>query len=392
MQPSKSILEWLTAERIAQVQDAGLDHGRIVEIVSGYALAAGTPAYNVHIEGQLVVPPESVAVQAELAGAKLWQRRYRQDGNMTGQVYVGPRSIVFYEFRSSMQIHEEDLGIIYARKPPPSPHPPVTISVASLDEAEVQRWISFARTAVQPVQSEGRAFVLTDAGHGLELTSVGVAGVGFEAGNYQADIVVGHARITEEIAAVKPAGRVVILNGPPGTGKTYFVRALMEALPQAMFIVIPSGMVGELSSPAFMKVLADQRSGATRPTVLILEDSDTVLAKRAADNMNPLSTLLNLSDGILGHMLNLFIVATANTKSAELDPAVVRKGRLLAHLRFREFHNEDAFAVHRRLSGAQLSYEDFKTVTRDRKLTLAELYTLGDEGPEQSEPPAIGFQ
>ena len=53
-----------------------------------------------------------------------------------------------------------------------------------------------------------------------------------------------------------------------------------------------------------------------------MEDADATLATRQIDNVGRLSDLLNMSDGILGEMADLRIIATTNAKSTEIDEAV----------------------------------------------------------------------
>jgi hypothetical protein len=68
--------------------------------------------------------------------------------------------------------------------------------------------------------------------------------------------------------------------------------------------------------------------------VVILEDAESLLMQRGADNQENLSNLLNISDGFLGEMLKLHVICTINCPMDKIDPAILRPGRLLA---MREF-------------------------------------------------------
>src|SRR5690606_35881131 len=65
--------------------------------------------------------------------------------------------------------------------------------------------------------------------------------------------------------------------------------------------------------------------------VLILEDADDVLAPREQTNMAGIHSILNLTDGILGKILNVRIIATTNALAKSLDRAIIRPGRLCVH-------------------------------------------------------------
>jgi hypothetical protein len=65
--------------------------------------------------------------------------------------------------------------------------------------------------------------------------------------------------------------------------------------------------------------------------VVILEDSDAALMTRGSDNREQVSAILNLSDGMLADFLRLQIICTINCSAADIDPALLRPGRLLCH-------------------------------------------------------------
>ena len=98
------------------------------------------------------------------------------------------------------------------------------------------------------------------------------------------------------------------------------------------FYFIPTSTMGVLSKPEFIGFWADQRrSHSNRNFVVILEDSDAALMTRGSDNREQVSAVLNLSDGMLADFLRLQIICTINCSAAEIDPALLRPGRLLCH-------------------------------------------------------------
>ena len=137
---------------------------------------------------------------------------------------------------------------------------------------------------------------------------------------------------------------LTILEGPPGCGKTYFIRNLVarHAGTHRFYFMTPDD-IGLLGSPEFIGFWSDQRKRFTDlQCVLIIEDSEKALRPRANDNRNLVSNLLNYSDGLLGDFMNLQILCTINCKSTDLDPALLRPGRLVAHRIFSRLNREEA--------------------------------------------------
>jgi len=142
----------------------------------------------------------------------------------------------------------------------------------------------------------------------------------------------------------KPSG-VTILRGEPGTGKTSFIRHLISKLRRShRFYYLPLQQSNLLTSPGMVHFWAEENEGKRprRKKVIILEDSESLLLPRAADNREHLSDLLNISDGLLGEFLQMQIICTVNCDIDELDPAITRRGRLLAHRLFRRLDRAEA--------------------------------------------------
>lgn len=60
------------------------------------------------------------------------------------------------------------------------------------------------------------------------------------------------------------------------------------------------------------------------------------------NSYSPVSTLLNLADGLLSDCLNIQIVCSFNTDLSMVDKALMRKGRLIAKYEFKELEVEKA--------------------------------------------------
>ncbi|HEU5385994.1 MAG TPA: AAA family ATPase [Streptosporangiaceae bacterium] len=87
------------------------------------------------------------------------------------------------------------------------------------------------------------------------------------------------------------------------------------------------------SEPGYLMDVAigyDDEDEDTPPwRLLLLEDCDELIRSQAGQ---PLSRLLNLTDGMLGQGRKVLVAITTNEDLRQLHPAVVRPGRCLAHI------------------------------------------------------------
>lgn len=222
---------------------------------------------------------------------------------------------------------------------------------------------------------KGMVFTLAKTMHGYDIRSIGLAGSPIERSNYNKEVLTAYDHIVEDLNSEAPSGRISIMAGPPGTGKTYLIRSLLSEVPKAAFVIVPPHLVEELGSPEILPSLAAAKSEMNGPIVMILEDADQCLVPRRANtkdgNMNAISSLLNLGDGILGSVLDLRIVATTNAKEIEMDPAIKRPGRLSQYILVGSLDAAEASQVLYRLTS--------KKVAADQPMTLAEAYLKARE-------------
>ena len=100
--------------------------------------------------------------------------------------------------------------------------------------------------------------------------------------------------------------------------------------------------------------------------VIVAEDCERVLVD-SQSRSNVTSNILNLTDGVLAEIYNCGLLATFNTNICNLDPALVRPGRLFLDYELKALTVEE--------SNIFLEYKN-STKRVDKEMTLAELFSI----------------
>ena len=134
-------------------------------------------------------------------------------------------------------------------------------------------------------------------------------------------------------SSLKKAGGITILDGPPGTGKSTLIAQLMRRFYRThIFYVLSVGQHEALSNAGMVNFWQDQNVRyPSEVKVIIMEDAEKILLQRRSDNNEAVSALLNIADGLLGQMLRVHVLCTLNQGMEELDPAILRPGRLRSY-------------------------------------------------------------
>jgi hypothetical protein len=228
-----------------------------------------------------------------------------------------------------------------------------------------------------PVSQAREVFVITKRGGDLYLDSIGMGAIELERENYDPESIENYDYVVGELKSTSPAGRLVLLAGPPGTGKTFMIRGFVGDVDKGTFVVVPPNMIAELGSPEIAPLLIEEKRRG-EPIILILEDADEALIKRtkeSGDKLPIISSVLNLGDGILGSLLDVRVIATTNAPKVRLDTAITRAGRLLKQITLDRLELKQAAQVFERLTDKALDNET-RGEWGDKKASLADVYAL----------------
>lgn len=191
--------------------------------------------------------------------------------------------------------------------------------------------------------------------------------------NYNDDLP--HDKIIEFLKSNNSG--LILLHGEPGTGKTTYIRHLMYELKGRHFMVMDASVFRYITDASFIDLLLDNKNA-----VIILEDCETMLSDRMTTGNQMLSTLLNLSDGIIGDSMNFKFICTFNAPIGKLDQAIQRKGRMKVKYEFKKLTAEKTHAL-----GEKLGFNIPKT----ESLPLSEIFNYNEDNGKEKETKKIGF-
>lgn len=152
------------------------------------------------------------------------------------------------------------------------------------------------------------------------------------------------------------ADNLCILHGPPGSGKSNYLKHLISMTDKRV-IYIPPSMLTVLSQPSFVSYMLSNRD-----SVLLIEDAEEVIS---TDRNSATQNLLGMTDGFLKDSLSLKIICTVNCDIGQIDPALLRKGRLHFEYLFDKLTKDEAQKL---VDFCGLGYEV------EEAMTLAEVF------------------
>lgn len=176
--------------------------------------------------------------------------------------------------------------------------------------------------------------------------------------NYNTKCVGALEKLMDKETIPEQAGKLILLHGKPGTGKTSLIRSLAykwKDWAKFEYIVDAEMFLGDA---AYMTQVIMEDTDKYR--IIVLEDCGGLIKEYAQQATLGMARLLNLADGILGQGQRIAFVITTNEPMSKLEPAVTRPGRCLAEIHVDSFPENEA--------SKWLGYRV------DEPMTLAEMY------------------
>lgn len=168
---------------------------------------------------------------------------------------------------------------------------------------------------------------------------------------------------------------IVILHGEPGTGKSSLIRHLAASNPDVKFCLMEQTLLSSVSNGAFIDWLYERKD-----SVLIVEDCEVLLQSNGVRS-NLLTNLLNISDGMLGDGLNIKFICTFNTDLRNIDPALLRKGRLKIKYEVKKLNADKVKAI----------FDKYEINAEAKDLPLSDIYNINTDNGNKDNTKRVGF-
>ena len=196
--------------------------------------------------------------------------------------------------------------------------------------------------------------------------------------NYGEEFQEFHDKMVDSLKT-KTSG-LYLFSGPPGTGKSSYIKYLTTCDIGRKIVYIPGGMIQQLVSPDMVPLLIENKN-----IILVIEDAEKALISREVSaDTDMVQTILNLTSGFLGDAANVSIIATFNTDKENIDQALLRKGRLKLSYEFNKLSLENTIKLAKSLN--------HNTSGITEGMSLADIYHMEDQpGYEKPEEKRVGF-
>lgn len=164
---------------------------------------------------------------------------------------------------------------------------------------------------------------------------------------------------------------LILFYGEPGTGKSSIIKKLIVDCDDNEFVFCDSRILAGMNPSKFISWVVDNPG-----MVIVLEDCEKLLASRDTSNNSVMSMILNITDGVIADVLGIKLICTFNTDIANIDKALLRKGRLSIKYCFNKLDVEKCKAIN----------PEAKTA-----MSLADLFNDKENDYSQKKTKKIGF-
>lgn len=153
---------------------------------------------------------------------------------------------------------------------------------------------------------------------------------------------------------------VLVLLGTPGTGKSTFLKYLLQRMQKSALVTYDTGI---LEKDYLFGEFMEGNHGS-----LVMEDADAFLEARSTGN-TLMHKFLNVGDGLVSSAAKKIIFTTNLESQDNIDPALLRPGRCYAVVNFRQLTRDESKTFMK-------EYDDSFDLTglTNTHYSLAELY------------------
>ena len=157
---------------------------------------------------------------------------------------------------------------------------------------------------------------------------------------------------------LKSDASILLLIGPPGTGKTTFIRGFLQHTGSSAVVTYDATILEK--DYVFAQFIEGEA------TVMVMEDADTFLKARN-DGNSMMHRFLNVGDGLVTTKGKKLIFSTNLPSIRDVDAALIRPGRCFDILHFDNLSKEDAIVLAKKVG------IDHKKLTKDN-YSIAEIF------------------
>lgn len=154
---------------------------------------------------------------------------------------------------------------------------------------------------------------------------------------------------------------ILLLIGPPGTGKTTFIRGLLSHTNSSAYVTYDSNILDK--DHIFANFVESESK------IMVLEDSDTFLKPRN-DGNSMMAKFLNLGDGLVTTKGKKLIFSTNLPSIRDIDSALTRPGRCFGVLSFNGLTYDESLKLKKKLN----LKSDLPKRNKNELYTLAEIF------------------